>query len=97
MSADARQQRLIANEQRLRSANELVDAGRDVGPRGRRERFLCECSDNDCSATLELYWDEYREVREHPSWFVIRQGHETADVDRIIERRDGYTVVDKVA
>lgn len=95
--SDPGQQRLIQNERRLRRANELVDAGRDDGPRGRKELFLCECSNDDCAATLELQWDEYRAVRAHSERYVIRPGHETADVDRVVERHDGFVVVDKVA
>ena len=93
---DLRQERLILNEKRVRRANELVDEGRSDEPRGRKELFLCECSNDDCSATLVLYWNEYRAIRAHGDRFVIRLGHETADVDRVIEQHDGYLVVDKI-
>lgn len=94
---DARQARLIQNERRLRRANELVDAGRDDELRGRKELFLCECSNDDCAATLELHWDEYRAIRADKDRYVIRPGHETADVDRVLEQHDGYVVVDKTS
>lgn len=95
MSAEARNARLVENEVRLRSANELVNAGREDELRGRKERFLCECSNDDCTSTLELRWDEYRHVRAHDDRFVIRPGHETAEVDRVVEGRDGFVVVEK--
>lgn len=94
-AGELRRERLIENEERLRRANELVDAGRDTEPRGRKELFLCECSNPDCTATLELQWDEYREIREHEHWFVIRPGHETAEVESIVEQHKGYVVVEK--
>lgn len=87
--------RLIVNEERLRRANELVDAGRADEPRGRNELFLCECSDDECTATLELRWDEYLEIRKHEIRFVIVPGHETAGLDTIVKRTAGYLVVDK--
>jgi hypothetical protein len=88
-------QRLIQNEERLRRANELVDAGRADEPRGRMELFLCECSNDDCTATLELHWDEYLEIRKHENRFVIRPAHETAGLDILVEQHAGYLVVDK--
>lgn len=88
-------QRLIENEERLRRANELVDAGRIDEPRGRKELFLCECSNDDCTETVDLHWDEYLEIRKHENRFVIRPGHETAGLDVLVERSAGYLVVDK--
>jgi hypothetical protein len=93
--SDPSRERLIENEERLRRANELVDAGRADEPRGRMELFLCECSRDDCAATLELHWDEYLEIRKHENRFVIRPGHETAGLDILVERNAGYLVVDK--
>ena len=94
---DPRTERLIENEERLRRANELVDAGRADEPRGRMELFLCECSNDECTATLELHWDEYLEIRTRENRFVIRPGHETAGLDILVERNDGYLVVDKLS
>lgn len=94
---DPSRQRLILNEERLRRANELVDAGRTDEPRGRRELFLCECSSDECVSTLELHWDEYLEIRKHENRYVIRPEHETAGLDVLVERADGYLVVDKPA
>ncbi len=96
-AGDLRRERLVENEERLRRANELVDAGRHAELRGRQELFLCECSNPDCTATLELHWDEYREIREHAHQFVIRPGHATAEVERIVEQHDGYVVVEKAS
>ena len=93
--AELRQRRLIENEEMYRRANELIDLNRGDQVRGRKERFLCECSNEDCSATIDLVWDEYRAIRDHPDRFVIRPGHETAGLDRLIEEHDGYLVVDK--
>jgi hypothetical protein len=94
---DPSTERLIENEERLRRANELVDAGRADEPRGRKEPFLCECSNDDCTTTLELHWDEYLEIRKHDNRFVISPGHETAGLDVLVERNAGYLVVDKPA
>ena len=93
---DLRNERLVQNEKRLKRANELVDARREDELRGRKELFLCECSNNDCTSTLQLRWDEYRDVRRNANRYVIRPGHETADVDRVLEQHDGYVLVEKI-
>lgn len=97
IAGDIRRERLIENEKRLRRANELVDAGRGAEPRGRKELFLCECSNPECMETLELQWDEYREIRSNEHRFVIRPDHETDEVERIVERHAGYLVVEKTS
>jgi hypothetical protein len=38
---------------------------------------------------------EYADVRAHPTRFFLVGGHEALEVDRIIEARDGFTVVEK--
>lgn len=95
MLRDPSRRRLVENEERLRRANELVDAGRADEPRGRKELFLCECSNDECTATLELHWDEYLEIRQHENRFVLRPSHETIGLDILVERTPGYLVVDK--
>jgi hypothetical protein len=37
--------------------------------------------------------DEYREIRSHEDWFVIKSGHEKPDVERVVREQDGYRVV----
>ena len=39
--------------------------------------------------------DEYREVRGHDDWFVIKPGHEKRDVERIVREQDAFLVVEK--
>ena len=95
-TTEPRRRKLIENERLYRRANELIDGGRNDHVRGRKELFLCECSDEDCSDTIELVWDDYRAVREHAVRFVIRPGHETAGIDRLVETHDSYLVVDKI-
>jgi hypothetical protein len=39
--------------------------------------------------------DEYREIRGHDNWFVIKPGHEKLDVERVVRERDAFLVVEK--
>ena len=57
--------------------------------------FLCECSDPDCRETVNLSLREYEIIRSTPNLFVIQNGHEHLDVDRVVRARDGFTLVEK--
>src|SRR4026207_1108485 len=57
--------------------------------------FLCEWSDPDCVGTVNLSLHEYEIIRSTANLFVIHEGHEHPDVDRIVQARDGFTLVEK--
>jgi hypothetical protein len=58
--------------------------------------FLCECGDPKCIHRLEVPLEEYEAVREHPTHFVVRRGHVTPQVERVVRNRRLYSIVDKV-
>jgi hypothetical protein len=94
------QRRAARNEAFFRDVNEQAAAARTTsGPRFRRDpgtqRFVCECADADCLETLLVAGDEYREVRASPHRFIVVPGHEIAAFERVVDRRDGYLVVEK--
>ena len=57
--------------------------------------FLCECSDPECTETVNLSLHEYEIIRSTANLFVIHEGHEHPDVDRIVHARDGFMLVEK--
>lgn len=59
--------------------------------------FICECGDTSCAAHITMSLREYEELRADPLLFAVIPGHEIPDVERIVERRDGYDVVRKRA
>ena len=46
----------------------------------------------DHEATL----DEYEEVRADGATFMLAPGHEHADIERVVERKRGFHIVEKV-
>jgi hypothetical protein len=40
---------------------------------------------------------EYEEVRSEPTHFAIANGHEVVDVERVVEKNDRFSVVEKFA
>ncbi len=58
--------------------------------------FVCECSDVGCADRVAAPIAEYERVRADPTHFLLAPGHEAADVERVVRRRGGYWVVEKV-
>ena len=88
----SREERLAANEARFREINEGAQPQRESHGRG---RFVCECADRGCMAWLDVSPEVYADVRRHARRFILAPGHEVPDVETIVERGDGYIVVEK--
>ena len=87
-------ERLVRSQVLLREVNERVAEVFGTWT-GDPPAFVCECSNEDCAETVELSLDEYRMIRSSVNLFVINPGHECLEVDRIVEARDGVTLVEK--
>jgi hypothetical protein len=59
--------------------------------------FLCECGDADCTAVVSVTVDEFRKVDSVPNRLLVVRGHEAPDADAVVERVNGYFVVDRSA
>ena len=59
-------------------------------------QFVCECADPYCTHRLEATLDEYEEVRADGATFVLVPGHEHDDIERVVERKGRFNVVEKV-
>ncbi len=55
----------------------------------------CECGRSNCTSNIVLSLDEYEAVRRHPTRFLIKEGHEVADVVRVVGYGTEYVVVAK--
>jgi hypothetical protein len=92
-----RHERIAKNEVVMRAANrEIQHAEEEVG-NGSQGRFevLCECGRDDCDGMLSLTLAEYEEIHRQPDRFVVLPGHNTPDIENVLEERDGYLVVEK--
>ncbi len=89
------QQRIAANESAFRDVNDAIARGQWPGEQDDPASFRCECARFGCNELIELTPREYAHVRAHPRWFVVRPGHELPDVEKIVERRDAYLVIEK--
>jgi hypothetical protein len=85
----ARNQALFreVNERLLQLAGGFQDGAVDI---------VCECSREDCTTTLAVVRDDYEWVRANARLFLVATGHELLEVERVVDRRDGFTVVEKI-
>jgi hypothetical protein len=77
--------------ERIEAVNDSLSVGSDLDA---NIEFFCECGAVGCASTIRLTRAEYEAVRAHPRRFVVLPGHGRPDVDRVVETRDGYAVVE---
>jgi hypothetical protein len=98
---DADQLRRARNEALFREVNERIGE-LETGLSGSAEEdsllvgFVCECPHEDCGETIEVTREQYEAVRSHAKRFLVLQGHEDADLARVVERHDHFLVIEKV-
>jgi hypothetical protein len=61
-----------------------------------KQGFLCECVRIECTRSVLLTRTQYESVRAGSARFFTAPGHERAEQDRIVERHDGFVVVEKL-
>jgi hypothetical protein len=95
--------KLARNEYVLKQANKRIDelarrlAAEGLAAEEREIEFLCACGDTACREKIHLSLAEYERIRMQPDAFIVRPGHERDDVERVVERHDGYLAVEKRA
>jgi hypothetical protein len=93
-----REEQIAKTESLFRSVNErIADASERFGV-GDADgaAFMCECADASCAERLEVPLDEYEEVRDDATTFVLDPAHVRPEIERIVRHGRGYAVVKKV-
>ena len=93
---DARAERIGRNEDLFRKVNDQIEGVNEAfGTITGTMSLLCECGKRECIEQIELTLDAYRELRTDPTRFAVKPGHELLDVERVVERHEGYFVIEK--
>jgi hypothetical protein len=93
----SREERIGLNEAVFREVNERIEEVADTFKLHEQQLdLLCECGRADCVDRITLGRAEYEELRSDASTFAIRPGHDERDVERVIAKRNGYEVVQKL-
>lgn len=88
-------ERAVRHQLLFREVNERI---RELGEAENRNRtdFLCECSNSECETTLSLSVGQYEGVRAKPTTFAVAAGHDLPGVERVVERKGHFIVVEKL-
>lgn len=93
---DDRERRIGLNEGVFREVNEQLKSLADtLSTPVRRLDLICECGQIDCTQRISLSGDAYEEVRSDPHRFVVHPGHEEPSLEAVVDRCEGYDVVEK--
>jgi len=88
------------NEALLRTVNDRIEAlDQEAGAWTNPEQrfwFQCECGNTDtCNERIELTLAEYKRVRSQRDRFAVFPGHQTDELERVVESSDRFLIVDK--
>lgn len=74
---------IAINETRYRELNEEFRENVGEAPT-RTFEILCECGSPDCLMLITVFLDAYQEVRSNPRRFIVKPGHELAQVETVV-------------
>ena len=94
---DERDERIAKNEALFRAANrEIEEADQEAGAGPDQSiEVLCECGRQGCGGVITLTVADYDGVHSQADRFVVIPGHESTQIEKVVEERSGYLVVDK--
>ena len=87
---EERQRRIGENEAIFRDVNQMV---RSLDPV--LMTILCECGDAACRDQLVIAHDEYERVRNDPTLFILRPGHEAGETEEVESKHLEFWIVRK--
>jgi hypothetical protein len=88
--------RVVENEILFRDVNErLKGVSEGFGDVLPEFEIICECGNAVCTNRISMTLGDYEQLRSAGTHFAIRRGHESLDIETIVEDRGGYLVVEK--
>ena len=88
--------RAARNEEVFRDINERIEQGAEQHGVEAPLSFHCECGRAWCVTTIDVPPAEYESVVNERYHFILIPGHEQPEIERIVDRRGGYIVVEKI-
>jgi hypothetical protein len=101
MSDSPRFRRLAENERLIQQINEtaelvaLDEAGGEEDGAEAEVEFYCACGRRACYETILLTAAEYEEIHRTSNRFIVVPGHETPEIEVVVERHNSFNVVAK--
>ena len=92
----SREERIGLNEAVFREVNERIeDLAEGFGLVSQPLDLVCECGDGSCLQRITMTHAEYEELRSDSHRFAVYPGHESPDLEQVVDRREGYDIVQK--
>ena len=94
---DEHARRVGLNEAVFREVNErLQELADGVYADGAPLDLVCECGDRNCTARIRVEHEDYERARAQPRQFLVHPGHEMPEVETVIQKREGYDLIQKL-
>ena len=91
-----RAERIGLNEAVFREVNDRIEGLAQTFNLGSQPLdLICECGDAACVQRIHMSHAEFEHLRSESHQFAVYPGHEAPEVERVVERRDGYDIVKK--
>jgi hypothetical protein len=92
----SREERIGLNEAVFREVNERIeDLAEGFGLASQPLDLVCECGDASCRERITMTHGEYEELRSDSHRFAVYPGHESVGLEQVVDRREGYDIVQK--
>lgn len=95
---DPRLERIAKNEEVFRATNREIERAEEqagAAADGILE-VICECGRDACDGVITLSLTDYEDVHGQKDRFVVVRGHESPEIERVVDDRGDFLVVDKV-
>lgn len=89
-------ERAARNEEIFRDINKRIEEGAEKHGVATTLPFHCECESAACLDTIELPPAEYERIVGERYRFVLIPGHEDDEIERVVECRPDFVVVEKI-
>jgi hypothetical protein len=86
--------RAARNEEVFRDINERIEQGAEQHGVEAPLSFRCGCGQASCVTTIDVPPTKYERVVNERYHFILIPGHEQSGIERIVERRGRYIVVE---
>ncbi len=94
---DDRGTRIGTNEAVFRQVNErLREVAEGFSVVVEDAEFVCECGRSECAMQIRMTVAEYEEIRSDPKRFLLVDGHEEPEYEKVVTRHGGFVVVEKL-
>jgi hypothetical protein len=91
-----REKRTSRNQEILREVNlNIAELDKRLAGTSPMLQLVCECAESGCAVPIEVDAATFAHSRENPTRFFVALGHERLEIESVVERRDGFLIVEK--